>query len=95
MHVICKYHAVASTLHVDGDIVWNGCECMTWILNKTVSSECCLINFIGGLSNKFCKTRENSNFLNKGKIVISVENRKFSISRMMKRIAPLNSSHEI
>ena len=43
-----------------------------------------------------CKTREkNSIFLKKGKTVISVENRKFSISRMTKRIAPLNSSHEI
>ena len=43
-----------------------------------------------------CKTREkNSIFLKKGKTVISVENRKFSRSRMMKRIALLNSSREI
>ena len=43
-----------------------------------------------------CKTREkNSIFLKKGKTVISVENRKFSRSRMTKRISPLNSSHEI
>ena len=43
-----------------------------------------------------CKTREkNSIFLKKGKTVISVENRKFSRSRMTKRTAPLNSSHEI
>ena len=31
-----------------------------------------------------CKTRENSNFLNEGKIVILVENWKFSRSRMTK-----------
>ena len=34
-------------------------------------------------------------FLKKGKTVISVENRKFSRSRMMKRTTPLNSSREI
>ena len=42
-----------------------------------------------------CETLENSNFLKKGKTVISVENRKFSKSRMTKRTALLNSSHEI
>ena len=43
-----------------------------------------------------CKTREKKfNFLKKGKTVISVENRKFSRSRMTKRIEPLNSSREI
>ena len=42
-----------------------------------------------------CKTRENSIFLKKGKTVISVENRKFSKSRMAKLIASLNSSREI
>ena len=43
-----------------------------------------------------CKTREkNSIFLKNGKTVISVENRKFSRSRMMKQTTPLNSSHEI
>ena len=31
-----------------------------------------------------CKTRENSNFLKKGKIVISVKIRNFSRSRMVK-----------
>ena len=41
------------------------------------------------------KPEKNSIFLKKGKTVISVENRKFSISRMTKRIAPLNSSREI
>ena len=49
----------------------------------------------GGGGGGECKTRENSIFLKNGKTVISVENRKFSISRMMKRIAPLNSSREI
>ena len=43
-----------------------------------------------------CKTRENSNFLRKGKIVISVKKiRNFSRSRMTKRTSPLNSSREI
>ena len=43
-----------------------------------------------------CKTREKFNFFEKmGKKVILVENRKFSRSRMTKRIAPLNSSREI
>ena len=41
-----------------------------------------------------CKTREKFNFSENGKNVISVENQKFSRSRMTKRIAPLNSSHE-
>ena len=42
-----------------------------------------------------CKTRENSNFLKKGKIVISVKIQIFSRSWMTKRISPLESSHEI
>ena len=42
-----------------------------------------------------CKTRENSNFLKKGKTVISVKIRKFSRSWMMKRTSPLESSREI
>ena len=43
-----------------------------------------------------CKTREKFNFSKKkGKTVILVENRKFSRSRMRKRIEPLNSSREI
>ena len=47
------------------------------------------------VSTPFVKPEKNSIFLNKGKTVISVENRKFSRSRMMKQIAPLNSSREI
>ena len=43
----------------------------------------------------YCKTRENSNFLKKGKIVISVKIRNYSRSRMMKWTSPLESSHEI
>ena len=39
--------------------------------------------------------RKKFNFLKKSKTVISVENRKFSRSRMTKRIEPLNSSREI
>ena len=43
-----------------------------------------------------CKTRENSIFWKKSKIVISVKIQNlFSRSRMMKRISPLESSREI
>ena len=42
-----------------------------------------------------CKTRENSNFLKKGKIVISIKIRNFSRFRMTKRTSPLKSSREI
>ena len=42
-----------------------------------------------------CKTQENSNFLKKGKIVISVKIQNFSRSRIMKRTSLLESSHEI
>ena len=42
-----------------------------------------------------CKTRENFNFLKNGKIVILVEIRNFSRSRMTKRTSPLESSREI
>ena len=41
------------------------------------------------------KSEKNSIFLKKSKTVISVENRKFSRSWMMKRTAPLISSREI
>ena len=47
------------------------------------------------VNKKHCKTRENSNFLKKGKIVISVKTRKFSRSRMKKWISSLESSCEI
>ena len=39
--------------------------------------------------------KKNSIFLKNGKTVILVGNRKFSRSRMTKRISPLNSSREI
>ena len=43
-----------------------------------------------------CKTRENSNFLKKGKIVILVKIKNlFSRSRMTKQISPLESSRGI
>ena len=42
-----------------------------------------------------CKTRENSNFLKNGKIVILVKIQNFSRSRMTKRTSPLESSGEI
>ena len=42
-----------------------------------------------------CKTRENSNFLKNGKIVISVKIRNFSRSQMTKRISPLELSRKI
>ena len=41
------------------------------------------------------KPDKYSIFLKKGKTVISVENQKFSRSRMKKRTAPLNSSRKI
>ena len=44
---------------------------------------------------RVCKTRENSNFLEKGKMVISVKIQNFSKYRMMKRTSPLESSREI
>ena len=44
---------------------------------------------------KRCKTRENSNFRKKGKIVISVKIQIFSRSRMTKWTSPLESSREI
>ena len=42
-----------------------------------------------------CKTRENSNFLKNGKMVISVKFPNFSRSRMTKWTSPLESSREI
>ena len=44
---------------------------------------------------KECKTQENSNFLKKGKMIISVKIQNFSRSQMMKRTSRLGSSHEI
>ena len=51
-------------------------------------------NFVKG-GGENVKPEKNSIFLKKGKMVISVENRKFSRSRMTKRTAPLNSSRKI
>ena len=42
-----------------------------------------------------CKTRENSNFLKNGKMVILVKIQNFSRSWMTKRTSPLESSREI
>ena len=42
-----------------------------------------------------CETPRKSNFLKKGKIIISVQIRNFSRSRMTKQISPLESSHKI
>ena len=42
-----------------------------------------------------CETPENLNFQKKGKMVILVENWKFSRSRMTKQTLQLDSSHEI
>ena len=50
-------------------------------------------NFFKGGNN--VQPKKNSIFLKNGKTVISVENQKFSRSRMMKWTSPLNSSHEI
>ena len=44
----------------------------------------------------YCKTRENSIFLRKGKMVISMgKSEFFSRSRMTKHTSPLESSYEI
>ena len=42
-----------------------------------------------------CKTRENFNFLKKGKMVISAKIHNFFISQMMKRISLLEYSREV
>ena len=61
---------------------------------------CCVV-IVQNFGTKFllwrgeCKTRENSNFLKNGKIVISVKTQNFSRSRMTKCISPLESSREI
>ena len=47
------------------------------------------------LRRRECKTRENSNFLKNGKMVISVKIQNFSRSRMTKLTSPLDSSSEI
>ena len=49
----------------------------------------------GGGGERECKTRENSNFLKNGKMVILVKIQNFSRSRMTKRTSPLESSCEI
>ena len=49
----------------------------------------------GGGGGGECKTRENSNFLKKGKMVISIKIRNFSRSPMTKWTSPLESSREI
>ena len=61
----------------------------------------CVVVIVQNFGTKFllrrgeCKTRENSNFMKNGKIVISVKTQNFSRSRMTKRISPLESSHKI
>ena len=45
--------------------------------------------------NAFCKTRENSNFLKTGKMVILVKIQNFSRSWMMKQTSPFESYREI
>ena len=47
------------------------------------------------LRGESCKTRENFNFLKKGKMVISAKIMNFYRSQMMKRTSPLESSREI
>ena len=48
-----------------------------------------------GKEGHIVKPGKNSIFLKNGKTIISVENWKFSKSRIMKRTSPLNSCHEI
>ena len=49
----------------------------------------------GGGGGRECKTREKFNFSEKGKMVILVENRKFSRFRITKWTALLNLSRKI
>ena len=64
----------------------------SWILIRT--SLALPINY--SLSyERVCKTRENSNFLKKDKIVILVKIRNFYRSRMTKRISLLESFRKI
>ena len=61
---------------------------------------CVVIMIVQNFETKFflrgeCKTRENSNFWKKGKIVISIKTQNFSRSWITKRISPLESSREI
>ena len=69
------------------------------VVRKKSSSKLGKMSFYGNrgycVRDKICKTRENSNFLKTGKMVISVKIRNFSRSWMMKRTSPLESSREI
>ena len=47
------------------------------------------------LKGEECKTRENANFLRKGKIYFRLKIQNFSRSRMTKQTSPLKSSREI
>ena len=66
-----------------------------------VAHACGLVVIVQNFGTKFflrrgeCKTRENSNFLKKGKMVILIKIQNFSRSRITKRTSPLESSHEI
>ena len=51
--------------------------------------------YYGGYDESECKTRQNSNFLKKAKIVISVKIRNFFRSWMTKQTSPLESSRKI
>ena len=55
----------------------------------------CMPLYFGTIDYTACKTWENSNFLKKGKTVISVKPRNFSRSQMTKQISPLESSRKI
>ena len=64
-----------------------GCVC-TWNFGRNSFKG-------GGGGGGECETREKSNFLKKGKMIISVKIRNFYRSRMMKRTSPFESSREI
>ena len=65
---------------------------LPYISSNPISS----IKFVQTIKgSEICKTRENSNFLENGKMVILVKIQKFSRSRMMKRTSPLKLSCEI
>ena len=92
MKLICDNQAA---LHISSNPVFHErtkhikVDCH-FIIDK-IASECISTSFV----NSNCKTRENSNFLKKGKIIILVKNGNFSRSRMTKQTSPLKSSREI
>ena len=62
---------------------------------RVIHSDCMKFRDELLLKGEECKTWENSDFLKKGKMIISIKIQNFSKSRMTKRTLSLESSHEI